>query len=364
MGSRTEGQKALLKVCDLRSPSIDVSQVPPPSPPPQALFSGDHLSGVEEPDAHWRMNGRLYIFDEVRTAFFPVRFVPSSTPCRRCLPGTHAASFNPTKALPLSPLSPPSPPPASQTTRSSTGSLCRSRSSQSRSCWTTTGSTSSPATAAPRRCLTRPRGWRPSPIWWRGRRRRTRRARRRVCPRPRARGEQEPQPRGWPRLATQPPRQERQARGGLATSVFEFSHLLPPRWRLRPQQPPRVPRGLSSTETRVLQPDRVSPAPPHCQRPAIPTRARNGAPRAPPPHAPVETPERAHSTRHTFCLSPVPSGPPAAAARNARAHPHRPRSTAIPEPSCSPEPVRVLPAAAKCNCTPFPPTLGESRGRG
>lgn len=47
---------------------------PPPAPSPrphaQALFSGDHLSGVEEANSHWKMDGRLFMYDEVRIEKF------------------------------------------------------------------------------------------------------------------------------------------------------------------------------------------------------------------------------------------------------------------------------------------------------
>lgn len=36
----------------------------PQSTDPQALFSGDHLSGVEQDRTHWKLDGRLFIFTQ------------------------------------------------------------------------------------------------------------------------------------------------------------------------------------------------------------------------------------------------------------------------------------------------------------
>ena len=35
-----------------------------PPQPLQALFSGDHLSGVEEDNTHWKLTGDLFIFED------------------------------------------------------------------------------------------------------------------------------------------------------------------------------------------------------------------------------------------------------------------------------------------------------------
>jgi hypothetical protein len=48
--------------CLLHTPSSKPTR---PTPSRQALFSGDHLSGAEDVDSHWKMDGRLFVFTEV-----------------------------------------------------------------------------------------------------------------------------------------------------------------------------------------------------------------------------------------------------------------------------------------------------------